>query len=152
MENPIEDILRRGPNMSRLMFESFSNQYRIKLSTGPSYPTLDVVKQLTRHPHLDLYLATGQEHYRAAYLWNELELGRHFKDMFYSAKLGCSKSSTNVFDAINHRLGITPDERPLFFDDQEEIVRVACASGWDAWVFNTVKDVRQHSRLRGLVQ
>jgi putative hydrolase of the HAD superfamily len=135
-EGPVDSFIR-------YWFEKDSNLNR---------DMLDVVKQLTRHPHLDLYLATGQEHYRAAYLWNELELGRHFKDIFYSAKLGCSKSSTNFFDAINHRLGITPDERPLFFDDQEEIVRMACASGWDARVFNTAKDVRQHSRLRGLVQ
>jgi putative hydrolase of the HAD superfamily len=113
---------------------------------------LNVVKRLACDRGVELYVVTGQEHYRAAYLWNELGLREHFKDILYSAKLGHLKSSAEFFSRINSALGITADERPLFFDDQEEVVRLAQESGWDAYVFNTVEDVLTHPRLRKLLQ
>jgi putative hydrolase of the HAD superfamily len=111
----------------------------------------DIVRQLARHPHVDLYLATAQEHYRAAYLWTDLGFSAYFKDIFYSARIGCLKGTPDFFNEINRMLDILPDERPLFFDDQEDVVAAARASGWDACVFDSVADLRQHPRLRGLV-
>jgi len=113
---------------------------------------LNVVKRLACARDVELYVATGQEHYRAAYLWNELGFREHFKDILYSAKLGHLKSSVDFFSRINSILGITARERPLFFDDQEEAVRLAYESGWDACVFNSVEDVLTHPRLRKLLQ
>ncbi len=36
-----------------------------------------------------------QEHHRAAYLWDELGFKEHFKDIFYSARLGHLKKRPN---------------------------------------------------------
>lgn len=51
------------------------------------------VKRLALRSDVSLYLATGQEHHRAAYLWNDLNLKAVFKDIFYSAKLGYLKTT-----------------------------------------------------------
>ncbi|MEA2953665.1 MAG: putative hydrolase of the superfamily [Alphaproteobacteria bacterium] len=112
---------------------------------------LEAVKHLAEHPHVELYLLTGQEHYRAAYLWKELKFREYFNDILYSAKLGHLKNTREFFDHVNSTLGITALERPLFFDDQEEVVCLARKAGWDACIFNTVEDVRTHPRLRSLL-
>ncbi|MEI3853661.1 MULTISPECIES: hypothetical protein [unclassified Ensifer] len=54
------------------------------------------------------------------------------------------------FESINRILKIEPGERPLFFDDQPEIVELAKRAGWDAATFNSVKDIQQHPRLKQL--
>jgi len=113
---------------------------------------MESVKRLARHDHLELYLATGQEHYRAAYLWDELGFKDHFKDIFYSARLGHLKNAPEAFLEINRALRIGPDERPLFFDDREDVVALAREAGWDACVFNTVADLLTHPRLSNLLQ
>ena len=109
------------------------------------------VKRLAGHPDVELYLATGQEHYRAAYLWVELGFKDHFKDIFYSARLGHLKNAVEFYLAINRVLGIRPDERPLFFDDREESVTLARAAGWDACLFDTAADLLGHPRLMNLL-
>jgi putative hydrolase of the HAD superfamily len=113
---------------------------------------MESVKRLARHDHLELYLATGQEHYRAAYLWDELGFKDHFKDIFYSARLGHLKNAPEFFLEINRVLRIGPDERPLFFDDREDVAALAREAGWDACVFNTVADLLTHPRLSNLLQ
>lgn len=111
---------------------------------------MDAVRRLVRHDHIELYLATGQEHYRAAYLWDELGFKKHFKDIFYSARLGHLKDGPDFFLAINRELGITSTERPLFFDDREDVVGFARTAGWDACQFDTAADLFNHPRLIGL--
>lgn len=113
---------------------------------------LDVVKHLARHDNVELYLATGQEHYRANYLWNQLGLKQYFRDMMYSAKLGHLKNTHEFFRAINAALRISPTERPVFFDDQEEIVCLARETGWDACVFDNVEVLLTHARLVTLLR
>ena len=108
---------------------------------------MNAVKRLSRHPDIELYLATGQEHYRAAYLWDELGFRAHFKDIFYSARLGHLKDALGFYLAINQALGIKPDERPLFFDDREDSVVLARQAGWDACLFDTAADLLSHPRL-----
>ena len=110
-----------------------------------------VVERLARRTHLDLYLATAQEHHRAGYLWNELGWRAHFTDIFYSARLGHLKDTPEFFTAINRELAIVPGERPLFFDDREDIVMLARQAGWDAHVFDTLDDVVSHPRLKDLL-
>jgi putative hydrolase of the HAD superfamily len=94
------------------------------------------------------YVATGQEHHRAAYLWNDLGFSGAFDGMFYSAKIGLAKKDPGFFEAINRSLDIAPEERPLFFDDQPEIVECARSKGWDATIFTSTIDVDRHPRLR----
>lgn len=109
------------------------------------------VKRLAARPDVDLYLATGQEHHRAAYLWNDLDLKALFKDIFYSAKLGALKNDPAFFSAINETLAITPDEKPLFFDDHAEVVALARAAGWDAHPVDTADDIVNHPRVLPLL-
>jgi putative hydrolase of the HAD superfamily len=97
-----------------------------------------------------MYVATGQEHHRASYLWNELGFSKHFDGMFYSAKIGHPKKDVRFFEAINRSLEIGAEQRPLFFDDQLEIVELAKSVGWDGTAFTSINDVREHPRLRHL--
>jgi putative hydrolase of the HAD superfamily len=126
--------------------------YWFEKDSNVNRDVLDVVKRLGGHAHVSLYLATGQEHYRAAYLWNDLRFKEQFKDIFYSAKVGYLKNTPEFFQRINSLLGIVAGERPLYFDDHEEVVKLACEAGWDACVFDTVGDLRNHPRLRGFLQ
>jgi putative hydrolase of the HAD superfamily len=77
----------------------------------------------------EIYIATGQEHHRARYLWSELGFSKHFDGMFYSAQIGHPKKDARFFAAINSSLGIGAQQRPLFFDDQPEIVALAKSAG-----------------------
>jgi len=97
-----------------------------------------------------MYVATGQEHHRARYLWNDLGFSNYFDGMFYSAEIGHAKKDLRFFEAINRSLGIEPSERPLFFDDQPEIIELAKRAGWDGTTFTSIRDIREHSRLRHL--
>lgn len=63
-----------------------------------------------RSQGLRTFVATGQEHYRASYLWNELGLFEHFERMFYSADIGLLKKEAGFFEAIN-RLKTVEDIR-----------------------------------------
>jgi len=126
--------------------------YWFEKDSNVNRSVLDVADRLARHSDVDLYLATNQEHYRAAYLWEELDLRRHFIDIFYSAKLGHSKATQAFFEKVNAELGVSPTEKPLFFDDKLELVRVARNAGWDACVFETVQDLTEHPRLKNLLR
>ncbi|APO74683.1 HAD superfamily hydrolase protein [Rhizobium etli 8C-3] len=99
---------------------------------------------------VELYVATGQEHCRARFLWNELGFSKLFDQMFYSAEIRYPKKDIRFFETINTRLHIGTGERPIFFDDQPEIVAVARQAGWDANQFASASDIRQHPRLRHL--
>jgi putative hydrolase of the HAD superfamily len=112
---------------------------------------LEIVRRLRKCEEVELYLATGQEHYRAAYLWNDLGLKEIFSDIFYSARLGVPKHQAGFFDKINAHLDISPSERPLFFDDSERVVTAARAAGWAAHIFDTVEDLSRNSRLMSIL-
>lgn len=109
-----------------------------------------VVEDIREAGGAKMYVATGQEHHRARYLWNELGFSRHFDGMFYSAKIGHPKKDVRFFETINRSLGIDAEQRPLFFDDQPEIVELARSAGWDGTAFTSISDVREHPRLRHL--
>ncbi|MFZ2099393.1 MAG: HAD family hydrolase [Oricola sp.] len=113
---------------------------------------LALAEELASNEKTDLFLATGQEHHRARYLWDDLGLSRLFSDIFYSARLGCLKKEPAFFAAINAELGIGPDERPLYFDDQPEIVALARKAGWDATHFTGPEVIRSHPRLRRFLE
>lgn len=113
---------------------------------------IEIAKRLRQRQGVELYIATGQEHYRAAYLWNDLGLKDLFDDMFYSARLGLSKIRTEFFADINARLGIGADEQPLFFDDSEAVVTAARDAGWDAHIFDTIEDLSRNSRVVEILQ
>lgn len=85
-----------------------------------------------RRSGLAVHLATVQEHQRARYLWDTLELRRHFDGMHYAADLGFRKHDRQFYTAIERRTGFTPGQI-CFIDDTEENVAAARAAGWRAF-------------------
>lgn len=78
-----------------------------------------------------LYLATNQEHRRAAYLRDVLELGALFDGMFYSAALGARKPESDFFRLATDGVGAAAHEIG-FIDDLEENIAAAKEFGWKA--------------------
>ncbi len=111
---------------------------------------LEAVEAIRARGEAQLFLATGQEHHRARFLWETLGFRQRFDGMFYSASIGYLKKDRRFFEAINHALAIDIEERPLFFDDQPEIARLACEAGWDGTAFGGVADITAHPRLRDI--
>lgn len=111
---------------------------------------LALVDEIRARTGAELYVATGQEHLRARHLWHRLGFKHRFDGIFYSAELGLPKKDVGFFEAINRRLDIGRRDRPLFFDDQPEIVAIAGHAGWDGTVFRSPDDIRLHPRLRYL--
>ena len=122
--------------------------YWLEKDSNLNLEILEIVKRLARSPGVELYVVTGQEHYRAAYLWNALGFRDHFRDILYSAKLGHPKGSAAFFTRINTMLEISADDAPLFFDDHEQVVALAREAGWDACVFEDVRTILTHPRLQ----
>lgn len=109
-----------------------------------------LVAHIRKYTDARMYVATGQEHHRARYLWNELGFSDYFDGIFYSAELGYLKKDIRFFEAINRSLGIGKLQRPIFFDDQPEIVELAKSAGWDAIEYSSVKDIKEHPRFQHL--
>ncbi len=61
--------------------------------------TWEIVTRLHQKKNCALYLATNQEHQRAAYLWNILNFKSMFQDIFYSGAMGVTKKRSAVFHA-----------------------------------------------------
>jgi putative hydrolase of the HAD superfamily len=80
---------------------------------------------------LATHLATVQEHERAQYLWETLDLREYFDGMHYAAALGCSKPDATFFRAIETRTGFKPSEI-FFIDDKLANIEAAWAAGWRA--------------------
>lgn len=78
-----------------------------------------------------LYLATNQEHRRAAYLRDVLELGSLFDGIFYSAALGARKPERDFFRLATDDVGVAPEDIG-FIDDVEENIAAATQFGWKA--------------------
>jgi putative hydrolase of the HAD superfamily len=82
-----------------------------------------------------LHLATVQEHYRAAYLWNDLGLKNRFEAIHYAADYGCGKPEPAFFEAVATRTGHAPQEL-LLIDDSARNVEAARACGWRAGLWD----------------
>ncbi|ODT16088.1 MAG: haloacid dehalogenase [Kaistia sp. SCN 65-12] len=87
--------------------------------------------RLQRDAGKKVYLATNQEHLRAAHLVERLGLGRHCDGVYYSAAMGCRKPERAFFERAAALSGFPP-EQLLLIDDTSENVAAARASGWKA--------------------
>ena len=125
--------------------------YWFEKDSKVNYSVLGIARHLARHDHLELYLATNQEHHRAAHLWHGLGFEAHFKEIFYSAKLGHLKPRPGFFAAVDASVGIAPDESPLFFDDRRDNVEGARAAGWDACLYEGPENLTAHPRLQAFL-
>lgn len=82
-----------------------------------------------RQQGMELYLATVQEHHRARYLWETVNLKAEFDGMHYAADLGYAKPDARFYKVIERRVRLAPDEI-LLIDDRQENVDAARESGW----------------------
>ncbi len=125
-------------------------RYWFEKDSNVNVRVFELVEEIRKHSGAQMFVATGQEHHRARYLWNELGFSKHFDGIFYSAEIGLPKKDVRFFEAINRSLRIHDGERPLFFDDHPEIVELAKRAGWDATVFTSIDDIQAHPKLRHL--
>ena len=136
LERTLPGLGYRGPAMAFV-------GYWLSHDSNVNVPVLDVVRRLRDAGGSRLFLATNQEHMRAQWLWQTLKFGEVFEDMFHSARVGHAKPAKAYFDWVNNRLG-RQDEKPLFFDDREDIVKAAETAGWEAVLFNDITDATGH--------
>jgi putative hydrolase of the HAD superfamily len=78
-----------------------------------------------------VYLATNQEHLRAAYLMEKLGLAEHVDGIFYSARLGAKKPDMEFFAKVQAAVGLCGEEM-LLIDDSRQNIEAALKAGWQA--------------------
>ena len=100
----------------------FRNDSRIDLGVVDAMMTL----RAAGHP---VYLATNQEHMRAAYLMDAMGLKEHVDGIFYSAAIGHRKPAPGFYGHIQSTLAAAPDDLTLI-DDTEANVLAARDHGW----------------------
>ncbi|MBT2189368.1 HAD-IA family hydrolase [Sphingobium sp. H33] len=93
-------------------------------------PLLEEVAQV-RAQGVPVHLATVQEHERARYLWEMLDLRARFDGLHYAADLGATKPHPDFYARIEARTGFAPSE--IFFADDKQVnIDAARARGWHA--------------------
>lgn len=86
---------------------------------------------LVRAAGVRVYLATNQEHLRAAWLMEKLGLAEHVDGIFYSARLGAKKPDMAFFARVQAAVGLRGEEL-LLIDDSRPNVEAALQAGWQA--------------------
>jgi putative hydrolase of the HAD superfamily len=99
-----------------------------------------------RSAGIRVYLATNQEHVRAAYLMDNLGLAAQVDGIFYSARLGAKKPDIEFFAKVQAAVGLSAQEI-LLIDDSRQNIDAARNAGWQALHWTTASSpdiVRQH--------
>lgn len=123
-------------------------RYWLEMDSQINEATYAAVRTLSKIPTLNLYIATNQEHNRARYLWNDLGFKEHFREIFYSAKLGCIKQDPYYFEQIMEQLSLDPaQDKIIYFDDDPKNIETASVLGWDAILYDNASQVRAHPQL-----
>lgn len=133
--DPLRPVLHRiAPNAipERFVKHWFEHDSRVVL------PLLHGLSSL-RSESTRVYLATNQEHMRAAYLMQQMGLSKHIDGMFYSAQLGVKKPEPAFFTSVSSRVGLRADEL-LLIDDSRSNVDAARNAGW-----RVVHRTKEHS-------
>jgi putative hydrolase of the HAD superfamily len=102
-------------------------------SIVPDHAILSLVAEL-RERGYHCSLATNQQRYRAEHMSNTLGYAQVFDRTFYSWEIGAQKPDRRYFDRIVAALPFSA-EQMLFFDDREENVEAARATGINAAQF-----------------
>ena len=89
------------------------------------------------------YVATVQEHHRAAYLWTTLKLREHFDGLLYSADLGAKKPDAAFYERAQAKLPVAAAHEILFLDDRADNVTAANAAAWRAFSYAGIEDLRE---------
>jgi putative hydrolase of the HAD superfamily len=134
---PLHAALRRiAPHVSAAAFVAYWFARDARL-VAPLLPELAAV----RASGTRVYLATNQEHLRAAYLMETLGLAAHVDGMLHSARVGAAKPHPAFFARVRAAVGLRGDEL-LLVDDTERNVVAARAAGWRAlhWTPDTAPE------------
>lgn len=91
---------------------------------------------------LKVYLATNQEHVRAAYLMTKMGLSAHVDGIAYSAALGARKPDEAFYRLSAEQVGSAPEEIG-FVDDVADNVAAARRAGWLAAQFTGAETLRE---------
>lgn len=83
------------------------------------------------------YLQTTQEKYRAAYLWNDMNLRNSFDGMFCSADLGVKKPNVQFWELIYKAIQPVEKHNILLWDDKVNIVESASVFGFKAELYES---------------
>lgn len=113
-----------APHVSPAKFVSYWFERDSRL-VAPLLATLSVA----RSSGIRVYLATNQEHLRAAYLMETMGLAEHVDGIFYSARLGAKKPDPEFFAKVQAAVGLAGDEL-LLIDDSRQNVEAAQKAGW----------------------
>ncbi len=97
---------------------------------------------LVRSAGIRVYLATNQEHLRAAYLMETLRLAEHVDGIFYSARVGARKPDLEFFTTVQSGVGLSGEEL-LLIDDDRRNTEGAVRAGWQAlhWTRQSSPDI-----------
>ena len=122
MEHLETALERIAPRVSPAGFVSywFEKDSRV---VATFLPELSLVRSEGRR----VYLATNQEHLRAAYLMDTLGLSEHVDGIFYSAGLGARKPEMEFFMNVQSALGLRGEEM-LLIDDSKPNIEAALAA------------------------
>jgi putative hydrolase of the HAD superfamily len=95
-----------------------------------------------RSAGIRVYLATNQEHLRAAWLMEKLGLAAHVDGIFYSARIGVKKPESQFFARVQAAVSLSADEI-LFIDDNRQNIDAAVQAGWRAhhWTNQSSPDI-----------
>ena len=102
-------------------------------------PLLHIIQQL-RQQGIRCYLATNQEHYRTAYILNEMGFAQKFEGIFSSAHVGQVKSQPAFFEHVLRKLNGIAAHEILFWDDSAPNIVTARQSGLQAEIYTTFAD------------
>lgn len=119
-------LARMAPHLSCDDFIAYWFENDARLNTE----LLEELRQ-QREAGIRIYLATNQEHVRAAHLVEALGLGSHCDGIYYSAALGSRKPDRAFFEKVAALSGLRPDQL-LLIDDTPANIVAAQACGWDA--------------------
>src|SRR5947208_10986179 len=133
MEHVMTALQKIPPHLSPVKFVS----YLFERDSRLSLPLLHEVS-LLRSAGIGVYLATNQEHLRAAYLMEKLGLTEHVDGIFYSAHLGAKKPDAEFFARVQAAIGLRGEEI-LLIDDSRQNIDAALTAGWQAlhWTKDT---------------
>jgi putative hydrolase of the HAD superfamily len=126
MEPLMTALQKIAPQVSPAEFVSYWFERDSRL-VAPFLAELSFV----RSAGLRVYLATNQEHLRAAYLMEKLGLAEHVDGIFYSARLGAKKPDREFFAKVQAAVGLCGEEL-LLIDDSRQNVEGALKAGWQA--------------------
>lgn len=112
----------------------------LSVENAPNQAVLSIVADI-RRSGLPCFVASTQEHRRAAYLATEMRFEQQFDGLFFSCDIGVAKPNENFFRTVADRLG-QPGHELLLFDDSIPNVEGARATGWLAEQFTSLQELR----------